>query len=106
MQLELFSETEIMSEKEIKKKKAKEYTVNSIFRSSGQRGIIKKYLELNEVEKAYKEFDKAFRTYGFGHGDYSFHAIFGKGKITVDRNFSFPVTSKELFQILLNITGY
>ncbi|WP_404456977.1 hypothetical protein LG329_19470 (plasmid) [Virgibacillus necropolis] len=60
-------------------------------------------MDSNEIEKAYKEFDKAFRTYGFGVGEYSFHAVAGKGEITVDRSFSFPVTSKELFQMLLKV---
>src|SRR5699024_3658519 len=101
MQIELFDDTEIMSNEEIQKKEGREYTACSIFRSSGHGREIQRLLVQNETEKAFQLFDKAFRTYGFGCGKYSFITP----TIRVN-NFEFNVTTKELFQTLLDLKSY
>jgi len=73
------------------------YTVDSIVFSSGHRRAIMQYLKENDKQNAYKEFDKAFSTYGFSGGKYNF----SNGKITVDREHEFKVTSRQLFNLLL-----
>lgn len=78
------------------KSEAMIYTVDSIVFSSGHRRAIIHHLKENDKQNAYKEFDKAFSTYGFGGGKYSF----SNGKITVDREHEFKVTSRQLFNLL------
>lgn len=85
------------------KQEAMIYTVDSIVFSSGHRRAIMHYLKENDKQNAYKEFDSAFRNYGFGHGKYSFSSYAGKGRITVDREHEFAVTSRELFNLLLEV---
>jgi|SRR5699024_803592 len=106
MQIELFNDNEIMSKKEIKRKEAKEYTANRIYRSSGERDRIKKPLQKNDFNNAFKAFDHAFKTFGFADGNYRFLSpISSKGTIS-NNEVEFEVTSKELFQVLLDISGY
>lgn len=105
MQLSLFSMEDLLEGEELAIQKAKVYTAKSIFRSSGLRGFIKKYLELNDKEMAFKKFDEAFRTYGFGiPNSYSFCGVRGIGEIRYpyDGEMKYvTVEPKELFNILL-----
>lgn len=103
VQLELFSTDEFEDEETKVKNKAKKYTASSIFRSSGHRKSVRLKLEEGDFKSALKEFDECFRNYGFGHGEYSFGFYGGKGKIKVKDKFEFNVTSKELFDVLLEM---
>lgn len=106
MQIELFSDDEVMSGEELEQQKAKVFTAKQIYRSSGLRGQIKYYLSLNDKDNAYKVFDQAFRTFGFGiPKSYGFSAFYrGEGHINyymdgVQKYIS--IDSKELFDVLL-----
>ncbi|RKJ27627.1 hypothetical protein D7X33_42790 [Butyricicoccus sp. 1XD8-22] len=105
MQLDLFTDEEILTGEDLERHKAKIYTAKSIYRSSGLRGRIKHYLSQQDKENAFKVFDEAFRTYGFGiPKGYTFGYYGGTGQIRYymnDLEWEFEVDSKELFNILL-----
>jgi hypothetical protein len=102
-QLELFSDDEFSDEETQIKLKAKMYAANSIFKCSGGRGEIRRCLEIGDKNGAFKAFNECFTNFGFGHQEYSFGAYGGKGTIKAHGNFEFDVTSKELFNVLLEM---
>lgn len=98
MQMELFKEEEIISESILKLKRAKEYTVKMIYYSSGERGFINDCLQRGNKEGAFNWFDKGFRTFGFADDNYFFNS-----PIIYNDELECKVTSKELFNVLLNV---
>jgi len=106
MQLELFDETETMSEVELEKQKAISFVTNNIYHSAGHKRFIKNYLDQVDVKNAYQEFRKAFLTYGFGYPDgYAFRTYKSRGEIryftSLKQAEHIYVDSQELFQILV-----
>src|SRR5699024_8206573 len=106
MQMELFDNNEIMDEEELKRKEAKEYTAEMIYRSSGERIQIATHLQNDDFQNAFKAFDHGFRPLGFSNDNYIFLSpVSPKGTIKNDE-LNLEVTSKELFQTLLDLKGY
>jgi len=106
MQLELFDETETMSEVELEKQKAKSFVTNNIYHSAGHKRFIKNYLDQGDVKNAYQAFRKAFLTYGFGYpGSYAFRTYKNRGEIRYFTSHKqaehIYVDSQELFEVLL-----
>lgn len=104
-QLQLFSDEEFMSKEELEIKNAKKYVARTIYRSSGRKGFINTHLSDGDMEGAYKEFDEAFRTFGFLHPkSYSFTSYRNIGNIRYYSDgvqMEIQANSKELFEILL-----
>lgn len=106
IQLSLFSEEEFLEGEALEQQKAKVYVAKNIYRCSGLRGFIKRYLKNGDKIQAFKVFDDAFKNYGFSEvGGYAFCSYIGSsGEIRYfyqGEEKIMNVTSKELFNILL-----
>lgn len=98
-QLTIFDIQELTVDEDQLERDAMIYTVRSIMHSDSNRNLIKGALKAGDLATAFDWFHNSTRTYGFGGKKYNFSL----GRIRIEGNHEFKVTSRQLFNLLLEL---